>query len=69
MKFVALGSIAEGGEFKVGNELFIFFVKAVPGKEKGMKGTMWIYDNAYVHVLREEVEPRAVRGEVELTVA
>ena len=69
MKFVALGSIADGEAFTVGNEHIIFFVKGTPGKEKGAAGALWIYDNSYVHLISECVALKLARGEYQLASA
>ena len=71
LKLVSCGIWSDGDTIAVGNELLIFFAKAQPPKANtiGKETTMWVYDDAYVHVLRRDAKTRRVGTHVLLAQA
>ena len=75
VKVMACGVWADSADIKMGNELLIFFAKmrqdqakTFPGQGSVQSGeaTIWIYDDAYLHVLRKNVAVKPTKTLIQL---
>ena len=61
---------AEGSHLKVQNKLQVYFAKVFAGKnDRSKEITVWVFSDAYVHVVEYDVDILSQGKEIKLTVA
>ncbi len=68
VKLVALGRYAEDDSLQRGHDVVVYFARAQKPKdvEKAWAHTLWIFSDAYVHVVATKQAKRAVTKEIVL---
>ena len=63
-RLMALGDVAE--EFQVGDEVVVWFAVAQKSRGTNTAGAIWVYNDAYVMTLRNNVATRPVAEQINL---